>query len=306
MNKRTLIATVLGLAIAAPAAAQDSTRAMHDVFVAAQPPEQGGAGLKLKVESAIESRVTTGRPYSAEATTEFVHVLGDGNRIARKSSSRIFRDGEGRTRREELGSKDTLESISIYDPVARTSFVLDPAAKTARKSVAQIVYPAWKMDDAKKVMIFSAKVAAAEEPAAAERAAEHGGAHSVTEVRTVATPAPRAGLHHEFVNVVEGNVRVERTPLGRQTIEGVAADGTKTTTIIPAGAIGNQLEIRIVSEEWFAPDLEVLVMTRHSDPRSGETTYRLSNIIRAEPGAGMFDLPPDYTVKDSNFRIEKD
>ena len=89
--------------------------------------------------------------------------------------------------------------------------------------------------------------------------------------------------------------------LGQQAIGGVTAEGTRTTTVIAAGAIGNQQEIRIVSEQWFSPDLQVLVMTRHSDPRSGETTYRLSNIIRAEPGAGLFDVPPDYTIKESSF-----
>lgn len=302
MRHPILIVTVLGLSTAAPAAAQERQPRVREVAVSAIPAEQGFAGMRF--ETAIESRVTTGRPYSAEATTEFVQVLGDGNRIARKSSSRIFRDGEGRTRREELGSRDTVESISIYDPVANTTFVLDPAAKTARKSMVRIAYPAWKIDDAKKVMVFTAKVAGDAEPEIAGKIVERGVTDSDTPRPADRVPFARSELHHEFVKTSEANASVES--LGRQTIEGVPADGTRTTTVIPAGAIGNQHEIKIVSEEWFSPDLQVLVMTKHSDPRSGETTYRLTNIIRAEPGAGMFDLPPDYTVKDSSYMFHRE
>jgi hypothetical protein len=96
--------------------------------------------------------------------------------------------------------------------------------------------------------------------------------------------APRSTLHEQ----------VTRQDLGQRMIEGVNALGTRTTTTIPTGAIGNEQPIRIVSEEWFAPDLQVLVMTKHSDPRSGETTYMLSNIIRAEPDRSLFEVPADY------------
>src|SRR5437588_671091 len=42
--------------------------------------------------------------------------------------------------------------------------------------------------------------------------------------------------------------------LASRTIEGVAADGHRTTTTIAAGAIGNDLPIVITSEEWTSPD----------------------------------------------------
>ena len=93
--------------------------------------------------------------------------------------------------------------------------------------------------------------------------------------------------------------------LGQQTIEGVSATGTRTTTEIPAGAIGNDQPIKIVSEQWFSPELQVLVLTNHSDPRTGETTYRLTGIVRAEPARSLFDLPPDYTLKESVIRRQQ-
>jgi hypothetical protein len=82
----------------------------------------------------------------------------------------------------------------------------------------------------------------------------------------------------------------------------VLATGTRTTTEIPAGAIGNERPIRIVSEQWFSEDLKVLVLTKHTDPRVGETTYRLTNIVQSEPAALLFEVPPDYTVKNSVIR----
>jgi hypothetical protein len=102
------------------------------------------------------------------------------------------------------------------------------------------------------------------------------------------------------VAVDDPNVKTE--DLGVQNIEGVAATGKRTTTTIPAGKIGNVKDIQIVSEQWFSDELQVLVMTRHADPRSGETTYRLRNILRAEPDAGLFAVPADYQVIQRQIR----
>ena len=93
-----------------------------------------------------------------------------------------------------------------------------------------------------------------------------------------------------------------REELGTQTVEGVAATGSRTTTTIPAGAIGNLQPIKVVAEQWFSSDLDVMVMTKHSDPRVGETIYRLQSIVRAEPDRSLFTLPPDYTLKESGIR----
>lgn len=86
--------------------------------------------------------------------------------------------------------------------------------------------------------------------------------------------------------------------LGQQVIEGVMAVGTRTTTTLPAGAIGNEQPLIIVSEQWFSPELEVLLVTRHSDPRVGETSYRLTNLVRGEPDRALFQVPADYTLKE--------
>ena len=83
---------------------------------------------------AVESRITPGAPYAADAVTESVQVLSDGNRIARKTTTRIYRDSEGRTRREQLSPTGDVQSVSISDPVAGSTYVLNPAAKTAHRN----------------------------------------------------------------------------------------------------------------------------------------------------------------------------
>ena len=57
---------------------------------------------EVRARTAVEAKITTGAPYSAEAVTESTQVLADGNRINQKSVTRVYRDGEGRTRREEI------------------------------------------------------------------------------------------------------------------------------------------------------------------------------------------------------------
>ena len=248
--------------------------------------------------AAVEARVTTGRPYLAEATTEFVHVLSDGNKIVRKTIVRVFRDGEGRTRREELGADGAVKSISIYDPVAHVSYVLDPATHTARKSVLRIVYPepmAQKIQverEASARMAGKIVVSPVELPAA----------ETAEDLRKRQTEiVARGGGGGVLGAMPRAGEDTRKESLGQKMIDGVMAEGTRMTTVIPAGSIGNQQEIVATSEQWFSPDLEIFLMTTHRDPRSGETSYSLSNIVRAEPPAGTFDIPADYTIKESSY-----
>jgi hypothetical protein len=85
--------------------------------------------------------------------------------------------------------------------------------------------------------------------------------------------------------------------LGTQSIEGVAAEGSRLVTTIPAGQIGNERPIEIVSEQWYSKDLQMTMSSRRADPRTGETTYRVMNLQRAEPAAYLFQVPADYTVQ---------
>ena len=108
------------------------------------------------------------------------------------------------------------------------------------------------------------------------------------------------------------NNKANKESLGKQMVEGVEAEGTRVTTTIPAGEVGNDAPINIVSESWYSNELQVMVKSRHSDPRSGETVYRLTNINRSEPDHSLFEVPADYSIKeqqpgaDVKLRMEKE
>jgi hypothetical protein len=86
--------------------------------------------------------------------------------------------------------------------------------------------------------------------------------------------------------------------LGTQVVQGLSAQGKRITRTIPAGREGNEKEIDIVTETWYSPDLQVVVMSKTSDPRFGDSVYQLNAITRAEPDPALFAVPSDYTVKE--------
>ena len=298
MRKLLVVGVLLALAIA-------SGRAQEPAKVVSYEPQ---SMAPARAATVVETRITTGRPYSAEATTEFVQTLGDGNKITRKATVRIYRDGEGRTRREELATDGTVKLISIYDPVAHTTYVLDPATRTARKSAIRVMLP--KMgtltdEDKRKVEMIRTELEAGAQAGGRVALVAPGEVHAQAaseemrkrHVETVVVAAGRGVLQP----AVKGTDVKNEESLGQKMIDGLLADGKRVTTVLPVGSIGNQQPITVLSEQWFAPDLEILVMTRHSDPRTGETSYSLSNITRGEPAAGLFDVPPDYTIQDSSY-----
>jgi hypothetical protein len=99
----------------------------------------------------------------------------------------------------------------------------------------------------------------------------------------------------------DGEKRNEET-LPSKVIEGVLADGKRTTTTIAAGAEGNERDLIITAEEWTSPELHVLVLTEHKDPRNGDSSYRLTSINRNEPQASLFEVPADYRVRETGIR----
>jgi hypothetical protein len=90
---------------------------------------------------------------------------------------------------------------------------------------------------------------------------------------------------------------LKKESLGTQEIEGVSAEGTRITRTIPAGTIGNEKPIDIVVETWTSPDLHTTVLQKRSDPRFGETVFRLTNIKRGEPDPSLFTVPSNFTIK---------
>jgi hypothetical protein len=282
------------------------------VALAQEPTAEQAALIKYKIAAervAVEGKVTPGAPYSAEAINESTQTLADGNRIVQKSVTRVYRDGEGRTRREEVAENGDVVSASIVDPVAHVSYVLDPKTRTAHRGSMLIATPRVflkgipeKEEDKRATEVAAAKMRAAADEASAREEKEpvvrgRGGRGTPPPP----PPPPPPGYQGALMG---GAGETSKEDLGRQAMEGVPATGSRTTWTIPAGAIGNLQPIKIVSEQWFSPDLQLLVLTKHSDPRTGENIYRLQNIVRAEPDRSLFSVPPDYTLKESGIRKE--
>ena len=256
------------------------------------------AGLHLSVEAPL----VTGAPYSGEAITESIQVLADGNRIVRRTTARVYRDGKGRTRRETLGPDGQVATITISDPSSGTSYIVDPGTNTVRHTgVATFVSSgggrveglATTGSSGGTTLHFTTEAKGDTETKVVQRAEIV--AHATGERGTVTSLGPVTWVsEHASAGDAAAPTREE---LGQQVVEGVPAKGTRTTTEIPAGAIGNEQPITVTSEEWVSVDLKVLVMTRHSDPRSGETTYRLTGITRGEPNPSLFEPPAGVTVK---------
>jgi hypothetical protein len=236
----------------------------------------------------FEGKLVTGAPYSAQAVTETTQILADGNRITRKSSSLIARDSQGRTRREQnLGtvgpwaSPESKGVIFINDPVANARYTLEPGAKTAVK----IIPNGGGLQERRELEMKLKQAARAKEEA--ERSSM--GAKR-TEILT-----DSLGLGKKN-GEPKNNATTES--LGTRTIEGVVAEGKRMIETIPAGTIGNEKPIDIVNEAWYSSELQTIIMSRHSDPRSGDVVYTLTNISRAEPDPSMFTVPQDYKVKE--------
>ena len=96
--------------------------------------------------------------------------------------------------------------------------------------------------------------------------------------------------------VMNDQAQIATEDLGSKNIEGVQANGTRTTRTIPAGQIGNDKPISIVTEVWISPDLQTVVYSKRSDPRMGEQIFSLTNIVRGQPDPSLFTIPADFKI----------
>jgi len=234
-----------------------------------------------------------GAPYSATITNESVQTLADGNRIVQTSTGSTARDSQGRTRQDtvlpaigNLSAADAPHLIFIHDPMAQTSYTLNLTEKTAHKMPALPPVPAGATGVAGATVTMRA---------------EGNGAPLQFPDAMPAIVAPGAGAFFQKDLDIEGQekVQVDTEDLGSRTMEGVLVKGVRMTHTIPAGQIGNDRPITIVTEVWTSPELKTVVYSKRSDPRMGEQTFRLTDIVRAEPNPSLFTVPVDFKIVDA-------
>ena len=205
-----------------------------------------------------------GAPFSGVGVTETIRQTADGNRFSVTSSTRYYRDSQGRTRTEreiprvrmnEGATAATHEFTQIRDAVSGTVYLLNPQYKTA-----EVVTGLQKAT------------------------AEPGGT------------APR-------LFTVFGGTRIgpdepgwsAPVSLGEKSIDGIDAIGTRQIYTISAGSpFGNQKPVIITVEQWFSPALGVVISKTGRASTGGESNYRLGQIVQAEPEASLFTVPADY------------
>jgi hypothetical protein len=377
--KNKLIAATIACAFCAPATAQspDAVREHQRILIDTHDMLAEAAGAKATADAWRQwgddlraslgtmfgdhfaaSKVVKGAPYSAEVTTEMNQTLADGNVITRKTTGRVYRDGEGRTRQETVVNGEA-RSIQLRDPVEGTAVMLLPGSKKAVRlpshasakgtkevKVLRLGDREIRIEDG-KVSLDGKETAGIVELKAGgkeirvengrvtingrEMTPGEGGSKVIvkhvdegmagdgsqrSEVRvhvvrsgegkevSVSLPAlpplpAMAGGHFDGVPVLGKGTT---TSLGAKEIEGVKAEGKSTVRAIAAGEIGNRNPISITSESWYSPELQLTVLSRQSDPRHGETIYRLTNIRRGEPSADLFKVPAEYSASGKRDR----
>jgi hypothetical protein len=228
------------------------------------PPRHGNMDF---ISHEMMSKPVKGAPFAADAVTTTMQALPNGTHINRTAGASLYRDSDGRTRREEQSLAGTgalstsaqgRPTVFIHDPVAQAAYVLNPTKKTAQK------------------MAFT--------PHQRRGAGAGAGQEASAEAETGGRGPQRFG----------GSVKTES--LGTQVIEGIQVEGTRHTMTIPAGTIGNDQAIQSVTERWYSPDLQIVVKSVRTDPRFGQTVYQLSNIRRGEQPATLFEVPSDFAV----------
>jgi hypothetical protein len=241
-----------------------------------------------------------GAPYSATVTNKSTQTLSDGNHIVQSSSGAVARDSLGRTRQDaplppigNLSAADAPHIVFLQDPVSQTSYTLDLTDKTAQKMPAFPGGPGGPGGPGNMV--------------AMEMKMRTGGAIAASTNAPVIAQMPDAPMPPPamlappvlFTQKVSGEaLHPTIQDLGSQTMEGLFVTGVRTTLTIPAGQIGNEKPIDIVTEVWTSPDLKTVVYSKRSDPRMGEQIFQLTNVVRSEPDPALFTVPSDFKVVD--------
>jgi hypothetical protein len=259
----------------------------------AQPPPTSGAGVLLGTEAyghaaaspivwdvyAVEGlRTVVGAPFSGVATTQCVSRATDGRRFVQTRSVWYYRDGQGRVRVElDFGANHPVsggsspnfkaDSVLVIDPIRNQRYMLDPLRRTA--------------------YVLSMR----------------GPPTSVTLRPPVATPDVDISFSLPGHGPKPPDAGSEAVALGEKEIDGIKVVGNRRVHVIAVGDLGNGIPITVTAEQWFSPELGVVLMhseASSTDFRLDEMTSRLHKVLRAEPDPTLFTVPVDYT------RIEVD
>lgn len=256
---------------------------------APKPAPVTGAGI-FRGTFPVQPRTVTATlnlPFSADGITTTMHQLANGTRIEQRTNTKLFRDSAGRVRREQAvigltAEQAALPVVTITDPAAAVSYTLDSRTQTAYRA------PLFSYVRSGGIPVSSPTVSARyyRDPDGALRGEVRG-------------PAPRAEGPDDAVGIIPRGIGSRIETLTTQQIAGLWSTGTRTSVRLSSGMVGNDRPLDVTSERWTSTDLNVVVLSRSNDPRVGTTEYRLTNIVRSEPPAGLFVVPSSYRIVDT-------
>lgn len=233
-----------------------------------------------------------GNPFSANVDYEFTQVLAGDNHIRREQHGKIFRDGEGRIRTETEpetppGPSVVMRTVTINDPVSQTMITWHPDGLPKSAEVDHM---------SSHISPRGIGPTAGSSPTSGTISPAE-----LLEKLRVLQQAQLAALQQAKAAAPAATAQKPRRPgedLGEKDIEGFIASGFRVSSTTPAGKIGNEKPIVKVDELWWSKDLSAVLLAIYDDPLYGRKVMRLTNIQPGEPDSQLFQIPPDYTVRE--------
>jgi hypothetical protein len=261
--------------------------------------QQMSVGQNQSMMSALLEPVNSA-PYQAEKVSHSVQTLSDGTVITHDSRGMLARDAQGRVREDIYQTQSGNVNGKQMNLELQSATVGDPMAHTMLFWTGDKTNIAMQMQLPTLPKGMNSLLTAPPPPPPP--------GHPVQMLKEDAPP-PSVNLAHSagsgttpLGGIAAGasgprdDVRTEK--LGQQSLEGVLVTGTRTITTIPTGKIGNDRPIVVVHEEWRSPELKIVVKTIDKDPRTGEQTMELQNLVRTDPDPALFQAPVGYKVQD--------
>lgn len=227
------------------------------------------------IEHPFGEKAVKGAPFFAQVILESSQTLANGTHVYRKMTGALYRDSEGRTR-HEFPRDGAPEIVQINDNVSGVLYNLHMFQRTVDK-----------------INVIETRV---------NREIEERRRNRENEEREQMEKAKSANIERAR-REIEPERKVES--LGVQTFEGVPVEVQRFTLTIPAGMEGNDQPFEIVSERWYSPELQIVVMSKRSDPRTDDLVYRLASINRNDQSRSLFEAPADFTVREEKREFRK-
>lgn len=246
-------------------------------------------GKVIGIEAGVMGNPVKNAPYTAEEVVTSTQTLADGTNIRNESTTTVYRDSEGRIRRE------TPNEIVLMDPVANSRVAWSPKDSTGSKSSLAFTSRLMVAGDGGRAVRFMTEPGMVPPPPPPP-----GEGNVVFSLNASPTSAATTLMRHvDKVALAKSVGKVET--LNPQILEGLNAEGTRNTMTIETGSVGNDRPIYVISERWYSPELQLVVQSKTTDPRTGEQTFQLRNVRRGEPDPSLFQAPANLQI--NNLQI---